>query len=277
METCAGIITYNPELDQLKLNIESIINQVNFVVIVDNGSENYEEIKNEIDSIQNVMLLSNSVNCGIAKALNQIMTYASIQNVEWVLTLDQDTVSPDNVISEYVKYVDKGKVGLLTSQIRDVNIDRLITEYVTDKITVVDRCITSGAFTNVEAWKKIQGFDEAMFIDYVDFDFSIRLIMQDYLIIRVNEVCFEHSLGNCTMRRLFFSKVRVSNHSANRKYYISRNIIYYIRKHGRKINTKKEYLRLAKVILFTILYEDNKLKKIKAINRGIRDGCKMSY
>ena len=41
----AGIVTFNPDIERLNENISAIINQVDKVVVVDNGSENADDIK----------------------------------------------------------------------------------------------------------------------------------------------------------------------------------------------------------------------------------------
>ena len=44
----ALIVTFNPDLDVLLRNIQAIRQQVNRVLIVDNGSKNINEIRNMI-------------------------------------------------------------------------------------------------------------------------------------------------------------------------------------------------------------------------------------
>ena len=41
----AGIVTYNPKIERLIENINSIYPQVDKVIVYDNGSENIEDIK----------------------------------------------------------------------------------------------------------------------------------------------------------------------------------------------------------------------------------------
>ena len=44
----AGIVLFNPEINRLKENITHILGQVNQLILVDNGSNNKEEIRSEI-------------------------------------------------------------------------------------------------------------------------------------------------------------------------------------------------------------------------------------
>ena len=95
----AGIVTYNPDIELLKKNINAIYNQVEEVVIIDNGSENLLKWKKELElKYVRITIISNNQNCGIAKALNQICCFGLKKSYNWVLTLDQDSISPDNLV-----------------------------------------------------------------------------------------------------------------------------------------------------------------------------------
>ena len=48
MKICAGIILYNPNIERLKECIRAVQPQVDKLVIVDNASDNIDEIKKEV-------------------------------------------------------------------------------------------------------------------------------------------------------------------------------------------------------------------------------------
>jgi rhamnosyltransferase len=104
IKLAAIIVTYNPKIDRFKDVINSIVNQVDFIIIVDNGSKNINDIK-EICSIKsNIEIIENDINYGIGKALN-IGIEKLKNNYDWILTLDQDSVilvNIKNVIDEIV-------------------------------------------------------------------------------------------------------------------------------------------------------------------------------
>ena len=70
----AGIVSYNPDIKRFKENIDSILSQVDKLIIIENGSKDSEEIIKIIKSYDEnrIKLVVNSKNMGIAKALNQI-------------------------------------------------------------------------------------------------------------------------------------------------------------------------------------------------------------
>ena len=108
----AGIVLYNPEISLLKKNIEAIRNQVTKVVLVDNGSNNYQDVQRLLNDYDNTYLISNGDNLGIAKALNQIMEMSKEDGAQWVLTLDQDSVCPDGMVQKYQVYTDDN-IGMI--------------------------------------------------------------------------------------------------------------------------------------------------------------------
>lgn len=274
-DVIAGIVTFNPELDRLKANIASIINQVDEIIIIDNGSRDATAFEKIVSSKVHVHL--NEKNKGIATALNQIMEYAKRNSIKWVITLDQDSIVPENYISSAERIMNKEKVGQIVPLLYESRAKQYC--YLSDKpngkkIQTVRKSITSAALTNVSVWEKIGKFDDDLFIDYVDYDYAIRLRMAGYKIIRLNNIVLNHQMGNSVNKYIGPLRLRVANHSAFRKYYIARNIVIFIRRYKMKGHLFAEVLRLCKVIAITMLFESDKKNKIKAIFSGIRDGLK---
>lgn len=266
---CAGVVLYNPDIDRLRKNLESIINQVSIVLLQDNGSSNIKEIEELIKPWQNVKLINNPVNKGIAWALNNLCRCALEDQYEWILTLDQDSICPENMIFDFSKYLKNA--DMLCPKIVDKNYG--LIDGGNAKIEPVKECITSGCLLKLASWEKIHGFDETMFIDGVDFEFCYRMNQAGMKIYRVNDIVLNHEIGNITVRHFLGFKVIVKNHSAFRKYYIARNTIYFARKN--KQTMIKANLQVIKQVLIVILYEKRKLKKISKILKGIKDGYQM--
>ncbi len=265
----AGVVTYNPRITLLQKNLSALRELVDRVIVVDNGSVNLTDIKKIIGGIGSISLIENQRNLGIARALNEIMETAIEYEYSWVLTMDQDSVVPTNLVSEYVKYLDSS-VGMLCPIIFDRNKNQLPTTYLGTH--EVKECITSGSLVNVSAWQKVNGFDEKLFIDGVDFDFCERIKKTNYRILEVGTVVLSHAIGNITMRKFFFWDVAVKNHSAFRKYYIARNTIYLAKKNGNVARQIKSYLQVAKQVSIVIMYEQYKKQKLIAICRGMIEG-----
>jgi len=275
----AGIVLYNPDIARLKENVNAILPQVDFIILIDNSSDNIDEIESEYCKINNIYLKKNEKNIGIAKALNQIVHFCEQKNCEWVLILDQDSIPPNNLIENYEKYIFFEKVGIITIKIIDRNYleeNSSISKELEPKYEYIEKCITSASFINIQLCKKIGYFDEKMFIDLVDFEYCIRLRKAGYKILRLNYITLLHQLGNLKVYSIFGKKIRITNHSKIRDYYYARNSLYYLKKHRDYLDKKEIYSKLLIKMLKVLFFERSKKAKFKAMLLGIKDGIKMN-
>lgn len=274
MTYSAGIVLFNPDISRLKDNIESIIDQVDKLICIDNCSSNRNDIEILIEKYKKIIIIRNNENLGIARALNQIMERSSEMGFDWVYTLDQDSISPDNVIKGLSQHVRDG-VGIVCTNFQNQN-DNSLAFNDKNPISNVLECITSGSLTSVDAWKLVGGFDEWLFIDCVDYDFCYKLKINNLLVIRVNNLVIKHDVGSFKLRRFLFFKIKTYNHSSFRNYYITRNNIYMIRKYKKVINIPKRILYLIKFEITKIVFERNRIDTIKSMIKGYRDAKKRS-
>ncbi|EPI59720.1 glycosyltransferase, group 2 family protein [Gardnerella vaginalis JCP8066] len=278
MHICAGIITYNPTLTDVSTCLEALCNQVERVIIVDNASKNVKSLQEVVSKYANVTLVKNSQNIGFAKALTQVFEWAKSQGFNWVLTLNDDSVVPSNMISEYKKILENqgslvnqknaknSKIAIVCSLLKN-RLDGTILHSKCHE----DECITSGSLTSVEAWAKIGGFDEWLEIDGVDFDFSRRLVRAGWKIVECQNVIMEHQIGKARSINLIIKHPIVWNHNANRKYYIARNMQVVDYKMG-TYSYVKSLRAVVRDMIFVALWEKNKFAKILAMVRGFKDG-----
>lgn len=280
MRICSGIITYNPTLTDVSTCLEALCNQVERVIIVDNASKNVKSLQEVVSKYANVTLVKNSQNIGFAKALTQVFEWAKSQGFNWVLTLNDDSVVPSNMISEYKKILENQ--GSLVNQKNSKNSKiAIVCSLLKNRLdgTILhskcheDECITSGSLTSVEAWQKIGGFDEWLEIDGVDFDFSRRLARDGWQIVECQNVIMEHQIGKARSINLIIKHPIVWNHNANRKYYIARNMQVVDYKMG-TYSYAKSLRAVVRDMIFVALWEKNKFAKIRAMIRGFKDGQK---
>lgn len=269
----SGIVLYNSELPRLLLSLDSISRQVDRVILVDNGSSNIEEICNAVTSFENVFVVKNHENLGIATALNQICSIAFRDNAEWVLTLDQDTVCPNDIIEQLCRFGNREEIGIVCPSVdyEGLNIQMRPSDGPT---TCVYACMTSGSLTNVHAWKKVGGFRDDYFIDFVDNEFCMKLGQAGYKIIRINECVMHHQLGEVRERGVLCFKKKVSVHSPWRFYYMTRNNLLFIWEYKQYLNVFKEYLKLCSILIPGLLYADDKRNTYSYIKKGFLDARK---
>ncbi len=274
MTKACVFILYNPDIEVVITNINSIKKDVDFIYLIDNSDTNqsYEKLFRSENSIRYINLNGNK---GIARALNIGFKQAKEDGVEWVLTMDQDSVIPDNMISKYSGFIKSGNeanIGIITPQI---NVYKGESRDVVEIISSEVLCYTSGSFTSVDAWEKVGGFKEYLFIDFVDFEFCLDLITNNYKIFKLHSVVMNHELGK-TREYRFWGKhlFYVTNHNYIRRYYMTRNMRYVREMYGNQFPGLSEFnggWRSVWVICKILLFEKDKLRKLRSIYEGIRD------
>ena len=268
----AGIVSFNPNLERLKQNIDAILPQVDQVLVFENGSKDQERIIRYFED--KVIFLCSESNIGIAAALNRLIEWGEKKDYLWMISLDHDSICGEGFVERmepYLRVTDR--IGIAAPIIVDRNIG-IIGHNPRNKWAEVRTCITSGSFNNIAAWRIIGGYDETLFIDSVDFEYCFRLRKNGYKIIQVSDVQLLHELGKSTKRRFLFWKVDVQGHSAFRKYYIARNNVYYPLKHHLFLHFARGNLRNIWLLIIVSLYEEDKKEKIKSIRRGWKDGIR---
>jgi rhamnosyltransferase len=266
----AGIVVCNPDYNRLIENINVLHPQVDRIAVYLNSEINRSRL-NGLDKLQ---YLSDGNNRGIATALNAIMSYADKLGADWCLLLDQDSVVSKKCVEGYEKYKNLDNAAILTPFIHDDR-DMEKQETAVETHTEIDMCITSGSYNNIELWKKEKGFRDEFFIDYVDWEYCARVRSRGYKVYRINEMIIDHQLGSKTYHKILWWNVFTYNHNAFRKYYITRNTIVTYRLFPDEIKLAHPYLRTWKRLLFTILFEEEKGKKTRAILRGVLDSGKL--
>lgn len=273
MKTLAGIITFNPNIDLLKRLLQSIIKQVDEILIVDNFSKNIADFKMLNDS--KITFIYNSENKGVAYSLNQIFLYGIDHKYSWILTLDQDSLVKDGLILRYIQQTKSPNIGIITCNIVDRNTNLFIGGE-SKSIESINFCISSGSFCSTKCFKEIGGFDSKMFIDGVDFDYCLNTKKHKFSIIRINWTGISHEIGNTKVKYLFFKKCLVFNESAIRHYYMARNQIYLLAKYPDCFSKSKEALKEVYFRILILLFEKDKLQKLNARRKGVKDGKAMA-
>lgn len=260
----AGIITYNPDISRLRENVEAIFPQVDSLIIVDNASSNREVIKNLLSKQEKVIFLYRDKNEGVAKALNIMASKANELGAEWLLTLDQDSVVADNIMSEYVKYVNDPTVGIITCRYIDRNTDNN-DQFTSQENRFIPRCITSGTYMNLEIWGQVGGFYEPLFIDQVDFDYCYTLKEHGYRILQVGNTYLLHEIGKSKPVTLFGNYHIAFNHSPSRYYYMIRNMIVVAKRH----HMWRHFIHvIPRRIIIVNKFENDRWKKNKMMALG---------
>ena len=272
-----GIVLYNPDMERWVQCLNAIEVQCDKIYLIDNNSQNINDILQVIKGRSSCTLIQNNENKGIAAALNQIMSAAETDGFEWVLTLDDDSLCDPDLYEKLWKMTSEPEVGIICPVANDDKISSIEVEKKHEaRCQEIQNCITAGSLTNIEIWRKCGGFDEKMFIDFVDIDYCTCLREKGYKILQVTDTCVHQQYGNVSKTISFFGiQLSIFNYSPLRIYYSVRNQIYYMRKHKRFIKKVNWTFYLIGYIGKRVVFEKNRVKIINAIYKGIKDGRKM--
>ncbi|RUT70405.1 glycosyltransferase family 2 protein [Flavobacterium cupreum] len=265
----AVVVLYNPD-DTILENIDSYFNRVNFIYIIDNSDKpNGHKFSGLGPKIEYVF---NNGNLGIAQALNIGCKKALASGFEWIITMDQD--------SKFLNFTDNVKDLISNNTNRNIALyypDYIIDGKLYDKSIKEDNepiiVMTSGNIVNLKIHEKIGGFEEKLFIDYVDIEYCLKLKKEGYSIANLPNVLLQHELGDSKRTSFLFVKAIVTNHSSIRRYYITRNRLYVRNKYKDVSNTfaKIETRVFINDILKILMFESHKMSKIKSIIKGYLD------
>jgi rhamnosyltransferase len=272
LKTLASVVLYNPDIGRLSENVSAVIEQVDHVLFVDNGSLNLALVHEVFDGDSRITFVENNKNLGIAAALSVAMENAIRFGFEWVLALDQDSVCRPGLVDEYLKYAGLKDVGILTCVIVDRNFQTpIVSPASLAGPQDVNQCITSGSFTSVAAYQKTDGYDSSLFIDAVDFDLCINMRRHGYRIVRIPFEGLLHEVGHGRNVKLLGKGYVVYNHGPVRHYYMARNHMILLKKYPGEYSTWLEILREVRAEILVLLYEGDKFAKLKSRWRGLRD------
>ena len=271
----ALVILYNYNYEVIE-NIKSYSGSVSKVYVFDNSDMKVDQnLYLELIKIQNLLYFTENENKGLAYPINFIAEKAKKEDIKWLITFDQDSYLEQDAIIKMITFInEKIKIestGLIGPLINDGK-----TTFSTPNTPYVysDKIIQSGAWHNLDVLFKIKGYDENLFIDQVDLEYCARILSNHYKIIKINTVVLKHNVSdtNSSVKYIKGKRFTINKYRPIRYYYIVRNNLYcYFKyKHINRIYAE-ECKRNLEVIIKTILYEEEKIKKISAVLMAITD------
>ncbi len=268
----AGIVVlYNPSEIVIE-SINSYLNQIGHLFIIDNSEKENLFIKNELK--EKVSYLFNNSNIGVAAALNLGAKKAIEHGFSFILTMDQDSKAPENMVDMLLSVmVEKKNVGIV-SPLHSNKYDTHLR--FTEDLEKIDVVMTSGNLVSLEAYEKIGEFNEDFFIDYVDIEYCFKMNVNNYSIYRLNKTILQHDEANLSAKILFNRRYFPHNHKPFRLYYKTRNLLFLRKLYKDKLPDllKIEYDSYLRTVAKILLFEKQKFLKIKMILIGILDFLK---
>ncbi|MEX8548402.1 MAG: rhamnosyltransferase [Mucilaginibacter sp.] len=286
-------VTYNPDLDLLNRQIDSLCNQVYCITIVDNGSLDITQLKDYLSNKQfeikkEFIIVYNDKNIGLGSAQN-IGIKAAIENsASDVLLLDQDSV----LKADFVSNIFAARHELLNKKIKVGAIGPVYYNEVTQEMYPITRfwgpfierikpsekpeeasfLIASGCFININVLKEVGLMDEKLFIDCIDVDWSFRARAMGYKLFASPKVMMMHTIGE---KRLNIGGRSIAVHSPFRRYYLFRNSVFMVKNKNIPIGYKIREIvfnTLRLIVYFTVSTE--RIKYLKYSFNGFKDGIR---
>jgi rhamnosyltransferase len=271
---CAVIVTYNPAATLVD-NVVAVATQVGKVVVIDNGSSaSTATYLQHLETKLRCHVIRNHQNLGISAALNLGAKYAIEGGFDWISTFDQDSQVCEGFISKMLEVYRRAShpegVALIAPKYvdRETGVEVRLRRASNGEILAT---MTSGSMIPSKVIARLGFFDETLYMDGVDKEFCLRARREGMFIIQSPAVLL-HSLGRTTYHRLFGLRFGATNHSARRRYYITRNGLRLLIRYAKDWPWAWREIRwmlcdAAKIILV----EDDKWKKFRAMMAGSAD------
>ena len=298
-KVAAVVVVFGPD-DRFRKLLLSLVEQANKVWVIDN-QPNYafdKYLKGQKPCHRNnITLIENKKNVGLAAAQNQGIKLALEDGVDWVLLLDQDSILDKDFVKNMLKaghkYKNKKNIGFLTPRHEFDDGSPSVPTYSKGlflrpkrhhmDLDEIDDTIlfgmASGSFIPRHTLEEVGLMREEFWIDYIDYEFSFRVRERGYRIIGVGGARLNHRLGVKNQLKILGKVFSFQVHPAFRRYTIYRNRIAVIKEYSTLFPefVLFEVLSIAKDLFKLCLLEDQKFNKLRAIFIGIIHGMMGSF
>lgn len=276
----AVVAAYRPPADLVE-RIGKLSAQVAAVVVVDDGSPaGSEQVFNEL-ATAGVRVIRQASNSGIAATLNAGVAVARQEfGAEAILTLDQDSDLGDEYVRSALNTLRAAnQAGLRVGMVSAANYGGKAHTPIQpsrDGFVHAFDPMQSGLVIPVSTFDKIGYFDEELFIDGVDSEYTARAAAAGLAVLVGSGCKMTHSLGTREPASFFGLTVTwlsYDYHSAARVYYITRNGTVLTRRYWRK-STRWVLRRLRQETLaqlMRLVLGRGRGKNLRAMAAGYRD------
>jgi rhamnosyltransferase len=272
------LTVYNPDVNELAVNLQSYEGQAHVVVLTDNSDIKLiqEQVKALSEQFLNLHINQLFENMGIARAQNLGVEVAKELGCTFFIEMDQDSKLQENYVSSLLQRFDQldggreivGGVGPVAIK-KDTN-DVYHGRNKAVGCIAVEYTLSSGFLIPLYAVERVGKKNEDLFIDYVDWDWCWRSRATGLGVFIDTSLEIAHMLGDGHKKILGF---KIGVPSPIRHYYQYRNFLYLLRKKYVPVRWKLKYLLFVVLKFFAFsLFFDQKRKRLKFIFKGVKDG-----
>lgn len=279
---CAVIVTYRANLEELAEVIQRARAQTARVTIVDNDTEDdlRESVRDVVSTLNGVAakghmgtieLVEMGTNVGLPKAYNSGINRAVSLGCDFVLFLDQDSLLEPNAVVETLRVYNYAFASAKVGAVCCLNVERIRREFVLqaaldragmtsnrvrgvklenslhhcDGAREVTRFTNSGAMIPVSVFGKVGSFNERLFMDAVDYDFSFRLRDKGFRILQADRARVIHRQGAVLTKKTWSGKeLKLQSYGPERSYHIVRDTLEFCRAWYRRFTVETSSVAL---------------------------------
>jgi rhamnosyltransferase len=244
-------VAFNPNPERLAEQVCALLDQVDRIILVDNGSRpSVAEILRNLSAARpqlntsRIQVIALPDNKGVASGFNIGAREARSHGAEFVLLLDHDSVPGPGMVGLLVAAYRHcltlpgahrvAAVGPRVNDLRDpreypfIRLGWLYNRRVRcsdaeQGVVACDFLISSGSLIALDMFAAVGEFDELLFIDSVDLEWCCRARARQFTLYGVCAALLDHRLGD--HRRHLLSGTEMVVHSPQRIYYMTRNRI----------------------------------------------------
>ena len=275
----AVVVLYHPDLKIAQNLIDQLIEQVDFVSVIDN-SQRPSSLTLIHEAVRYTQL---SENLGIAAAQNIGLKKAIEQGCEFAVLFDQDSqVECDfvgSLLNCYQAHLEEDKsliaigpqvICSFSNAAVKPKIQKRVA--VSCDIAIVPQLISSGMMICLNKLARVGFKEEALFIDGVDHEWCWRAGKAGFCVAIAQQVTMQHQLGDS---RSSILGITYKVGSPIRLYYQFRNILILSRRSYVPVYWKLRNLAAMPFrLLVNSLFENSRKSRLHFMLKGISDGIK---
>jgi rhamnosyltransferase len=236
--------------------------------VVDDGSP--DPVGRVIDP--SAQVIRHDTNRGIAAGLNTgVHAALDSAGVRAVVTVDQDSEVPEGYVSSLMStWAQAEEAGVRVGLVAPEHVSGLPDQR-TGRVPV-----QSGLLIPAATLRRVGDFDESLVIDGVDDDFALRCLDAGLALVVAEGTHLGHRLGKSHDVTIAGRTITLTRSAPFRYYYLTRNRIRLVRRHGRRHPwwSMRQLLGAGRHLGLVLVFGPGRADRLREAWRGTRDGLR---
>jgi rhamnosyltransferase len=279
----ACIVCHHPDAASLRALIGALAPQAERVLVMDNTPGGHAPPQGLPATAQYVRMPRNA---GTAGAMNEAWRLALDGGADYLVSFDQDSLPEAHLVQCLLRSFDADVAPLAAAgpswidartgrAMRLLQPVRLVRHHIPAPergLAEVDHMISSGCLIAAQAWRDVGPYNESLFLDYVDVEWSLRARAKGWRLAVASGCRMTHAIGE---RMIEVAGRQLAVHSPPRSYLQMRNHLLLWRStaipRGWLLSDLKQ--TLGKLALLLVL-APRRFERLRWIARGVLDGLR---